>query len=225
MSEDARWWKLRDLFDHVPVDNQAKGQLFDEMNGATRLYHGVAHLELLWRRHLEYSPRVGLNEPAIETLIACAIAFHDSVYSRSESNNEQKSAEYWLRASAKSPLSREDREWVADTIRATADHLGYASRTKASNANGGIRERARLWVLDLDLTPLGEQPEVFAENTRLLRSEAADMPDLEWREALKKFYRRFLNAPHIYRFAEIAEDFEDQARRNLASQALDRSGP
>ena len=88
-----------------------------------------------------------------------------------------------------------------------------------------MRERARLWVLDLDLTPLGEKPGVFARNTRLLRSEAADMTDSQWKEALKKFYQRFLDAPHIYRFTELAEIFESQARRNLTSQGPDRFRP
>ena len=195
------------------------------MNGPTRLYHGVAHLETLWKRHLQYCRKARLSDSGIKTLIACAIAFHDSVYDYMGADNEERSAKYWLRASAGSRLSEEDRQWVADTIRATADHLGYKSGATGSSKAARTRERARLWMLDLDLTPLGERPEIFAHNTQLLRSEAADMTDSQWNESLRKFYQRFLDAPNIYRFAELAEIFESQARRNLTSQAPDETGP
>ena len=80
MAVSARWRGLQDLFDHVPLDDNAKERLFDEMSRPDRLYHGVAHLETLWLRHRLYSARVGLATPEIDTLVACAIAYHDSVF-------------------------------------------------------------------------------------------------------------------------------------------------
>lgn len=216
MAVSARWGGLQDLFEHVPLDDRAKGQLFDEMSRPDRLYHGVGHLETLWRRHRLYSGRVGLADPVTDTLVACAIAYHDSVYDFSGSDNEGRSAENWLRASAGSSVSEADRQWVAATIRATKDHLGYAPRRKAANARGKLRERAREWVLDLDLTPLGEPPDIYQHNTGLLRAEQKHLSDSEWDAGLMAFRKRFLAAPQIYRFPELAAIYDASARRNLA---------
>jgi predicted metal-dependent HD superfamily phosphohydrolase len=220
MAVTARWRGLQDLFDHVPLDDHAKEQLFDEMSRPDRLYHGVGHLEILWGRHQLYSARVGLATPAINTLVACAIAYHDSVFDFSRSDNEERSADYWLEVSANSAIADKDREWVAKTIRATKDHLGYAPDTKKTGAAARLRERARLWVLDLDLTPLGEPPDIFEANTRLLRSENRHLSDKEWDAGLSVFRDRMLSAPQIYRFAELSEIYDASARRNLAHSLL-----
>jgi predicted metal-dependent HD superfamily phosphohydrolase len=220
MAVSKRWGELQDLFDHVPLTDAAKAQLFDEMSRPDRLYHGIGHLETLWLRHRLYSPRVGLATPAINTLVACAIAYHDSVFDFSKSDNEERSADYWLEVSAHSSLSDKDREWVAKTIRATKDHLAYAPDTKKSVAAARLRERARMWVLDLDLTPLGEPPDIFQANTRLLRSENKHLSDKEWDAGLSVFRNRFLSAPQIYRFRELSEIYDASARRNLAQSLL-----
>ena len=153
------------LLARVPLPQRAKSELTAMMESDDRHYHGVNHLALLWRRHRLYAAAEGFDAPEIETLIACAIAYHDCVYARGRRDNEERSAEVWLRASAGSSLSDEDRQWVADTIRATADHLAYPDPA----ADAPLRERARLWVLDLDLTPLGEADADFDRNTELLR--------------------------------------------------------
>ncbi len=223
MAPSARWRGLHDLFEHVPLDDRAKGRLFDEMSKPDRLYHSVGHLELLWRRHRLYSGRVGLSDPAIDTLVACAIAYHDSVYDHSRSDNEDRSAEFWLRASAGSAVDDEDRQWVAQTIRATKDHLAYAPGAEAAGAEARLRERARAWVLDLDLTPLGEPSDVFDENTKLLRAESERLSDEAWEASMLVFRRRFLAAPRIYRFPELAAIFESAARRNLARPPLGKT--
>jgi predicted metal-dependent HD superfamily phosphohydrolase len=220
MAVSARWRGLQDLFDHLPLDDRAKEQLFDEMSRPDRLYHGVGHLEILWRRHLLYSARVGLDTPAINTLVACAIAYHDSVFDFSRSDNEDRSADHWLEVSANSAIVDKDREWVAKTIRATKDHLGYAPDMNKSGHAAKLRERARLWVLDLDLTPLGETPDVFEANTRLLRNENKHLSDKEWNEGLSAFRDRFLSAAQIYRFPELSEIYGASARRNLAKSLL-----
>jgi predicted metal-dependent HD superfamily phosphohydrolase len=222
MTAAQRWRGLDELFEHVPVDDRAKGRLSEEMSRPARLYHGVGHLEILWRRHRLYSGRVGLTDPAVETLIACAIAYHDSVCDPRRSDNEDRSAEYWLRACARSPVDKADRHWVAQTIRATKDHLACAPDAQAAGAQARLRERARAWILDLDLTPLGEPPDVFDENARRLRAESGHLSDAAWQANMRAFARRFLEAPRIYRFPELAAIFESSARRNLARLSLEK---
>jgi predicted metal-dependent HD superfamily phosphohydrolase len=202
------------LLARVPLPQRAKSELTAMMETDDRHYHGVGHLALLWRRHRLYAAAEGLNGPEIEILIACAIAYHDCVYERGRRDNEERSAEVWMRASAGTALSEDDRAWVADTIRATADHLAYPDPA----ATAPLRERARAWVLDLDLTPLGEADADFDRNTELLRREVPHLTDAQYDAGRLGFLRKISAAPRVYRTPTLAAQFEAQARANFARQ-------
>jgi len=208
------------LLARVPVPQRTKSELTAMMETDDRHYHGVNHLALLWRRHRLYAAAEGLDAPGIESLIACAIAYHDCVYARGRRDNEERSAEAWLRASAGASLSEEDRAWVADTIRATADHLAYPDPA----ATASVRERARVWVLDLDLTPLGEADADFDRNTELLRLEVPDLTDAQYDAGRLGFLRKLSAAPRVYRTPTLAAQFEGQARANFARQLVGGPG-
>ena len=212
MVKHPHWGRLQDLLDAAPLDAAAKDRLVQEMSRPERLYHGVAHIEGLWRLHRQYAEPAGLAGPEADRLVACAIAWHDSVYDPGRSDNEERSAEGWLGASAGAPMAEADRQWVAETIRATSNHLAYEPPAGTAET---FRERLRLWVLDLDLTPLGRSPEVFDRNTRLLRRESGAKSLAAWRAAMMGFRQRILDAPQIYRTPELAAIYEAAARRNL----------
>ena len=224
MATDARWGPLQDLLDETPLDDAVKDRLFREMSRPERHYHGVGHLHDLWRLHRRYAGRAGLSGQEADMLVACAVAWHDSVYDVDRSDNEERSAEAWLVASAGAPLAEADRQWIAATIRATANHLAYAPPPQTAATT---RERLRLWVLDLDLTSLGAPPAVFDRNTRLLRLENETKSDSEWRTSIAAFGRRLLDAPRIYRTPELAAIYETRARgnlrRHLAARPLDNA--
>ena len=117
-----------------------------------------------------------------------------------------------MEASEGSTLLIEERRWVAETIHATADHLGYAPKT--DGAALPIEERARLWVLDLDLTPLGEEWSEFEANSERLRAEDAGRAGAE--AGRLRFLAHIAAYPRIYRTPVIAHRFESAARRNLS---------
>lgn len=221
----AHWAGLDDLFRHVPLGEDSKRRLFEEMNRPGRLYHGVNHIAQLWRRHRRFAAEAGLDDPDIDRLMACTIAWHDSVYDPLRGDNEERSAGVWLDASKAGDLSAEDREWVAETIRATKNHLAYRPNGRLRAERSKQRERARQWMLDLDLSTLGDPPKVFEANTRQLRSEFAHQSDKQWMEKLRGFYSQLLHAPRIYRTPSLATRYEAQARRNLtAAMARDCQG-
>ena len=206
-----------ELLAHVPVSDSLKVELSAKMSAPNRFYHGIGHLAQLWRTHRSYAVEEGLTSPEIERLLACAIAFHDCVFDSSRRDNEAFSAKFWMRASVGSPLDAADRLWVAETILATRDHLGYDAAKRVENtAVARLRERARIWALDLDLTPLGRSPAEFDLDTALLRSEAAQMTDAEWEAGRLSFFRRTAQAPQIFRSPTLAAIFEAPARSNLA---------
>ena len=203
---------LEMLLQRVPVRSEVRRDLRRRLTSPDRRYHGAWHVALLWDRHLSF--RAGLPAPAEpwDTLIACAIAFHDAVYDPRRSDNEAASAALWRDADA--IIGAEGTAWVAGTIEATADHLG-------ARPEPGMTEEAwaaRCWMLDLDLTPIGEAPAEFAANSARLRAEFAHLEETEWQRRRIGFLRRLASAPRLYRSAALAGAFEATARGNIVRE-------
>jgi predicted metal-dependent HD superfamily phosphohydrolase len=225
MTGDADRKDFTALLNHAPVNASAKSALSAMMVEGDRFYHGEAHLAQLWRTHRSFATAEGMTAPGIETLIACAIAYHDCVYDSRRRDNEERSAEIWMHASARSPLNEADRRWVAETILATRDHIGYRERAYGAYASGdekmaaaSLRDRARIWALDLDLTPLGGTVAAFERDTASLRREAKHLTDEEWAAGRLTSLRRLVETPRIFWSPTLAEVFEGPARANLLRQ-------
>ncbi|MBL6076362.1 hypothetical protein JMJ56_00010 [Belnapia sp. T18] len=201
-----------DLLAGLPVSGAARGALAARMTAPERHYHGAGHLAVLWARHREFSEAAGLGDVATGRLIACAIAYHDAVYDAARRDNEARSAELWHADAAEAGLPEGEIDWVAGTILATADHLGYRP------APGEPDEAARLWMLDLDLTPLGEAPEAFDRNTALLREEYGHLDAAKWEAGRRAFLAGLRAWPQLYRTPVLAAAFEAAARRNIARE-------
>jgi predicted metal-dependent HD superfamily phosphohydrolase len=199
---------LHDLLTTAALSETARNLVLRQMATSGRHYHGLMHLATLWTRHHRFGTGTPFLAPAATRLIACTIAFHDAVYDATRSDNEYRSAQLWRRH-APADLPGADVDWVGATIEATANHLAlYDAATQ--------RARLRLWLLDLDLTPLGEPAELFARNTRRLRAEYRHLPDAEWQRSRVAFLGRLQAAPVLFRSARLAAAFEQQARRNIA---------
>ncbi|MBW6401218.1 hypothetical protein KPL78_25395 [Roseomonas sp. HJA6] len=159
-----------------------------------RAYHDTAHVGLLWLRHLMHGGDAG------DRGLALAILFHDAIYDPTARDNEARSAALLGR------VVPGDTGWAQQAILATADHLAYA----------GVDCRiARL--LDLDLTPLAEAPEVFARNSRMLRREYAAVSEPAWRAGRRVMLQRFEAAEPLFR-TRLGAIYETPARANLAAE-------
>jgi predicted metal-dependent HD superfamily phosphohydrolase len=200
------------LLSRVPVAAAARAALAARLRGADRHYHGEAHILLLWHRHLAFGTGLAVREEPWETLIACAIAYHDAVHDPRRRDNEAASAQLWREA--RPGLPARDVAWVAGTILATADHLG-ATREAGMDDPAWA---ARCWMLDLDLTPIGEAPAAFTANTAQLRQEFAHLPQAEWDARRIGFLRGLRAAPRLFRTDALAAAFEGPARRNIARE-------
>ena len=148
----------------VPIGEMSKWISRPAWRSRTDLSRCGASGPAVLRRHRLYGSVEALTRPDIEPLIAGAIAFHDLIYQIGASDNEYTLGRFWLRTSAGSAFSDADRTWVAETICATRNHLDYEPNWSAGEA-ARLRERARLWVLDLDLSALGENAGYFARAT------------------------------------------------------------
>ena len=157
-----------------------------------RGYHNAAHVGLLWLRHLGHGGDRG------DLGLARAILFHDAIYDPSAKDNEERSAQLLAELMPGDP-------WAEEAIRATADHVGYT---------GSDPRIMRL--LDLDLSPLGEEEPVFLRNSDALRREFAHVPEPDWLKGRHAVLGRFLHAPALFR-TEVGALYADRARRNLTA--------
>lgn len=216
------------LLSHVPVEAAAKDRLVALMSGPDRFYHGLDHLATLWTRHLALSQGSDLERPERRVLFACAIAFHDAIYDARRTDNERESAMLW-RESAQGRVAAGARDWVANAILASADHLGYRPDDAVSGVAGAAlrtdAERETLWFLDLDLTPLGESPDDFDRNTELLRREHPHLEPARFDDLRAGFLERIWRAPVLYRSERIRAAFERRARDNIRRELLRLSRP
>lgn len=159
-----------------------------------RAYHDAAHVGLLWLRHLMHGGDPGDRDMAL------AILFHDAVYEPLAKDNEARSA------ALLAELVPDAADWVRGAILATADHL--------ADPGGDCRV---LRLLDLDLTPLAERPEIFARNTALLRQEYAAVAEPDWRAGRSRLLARFAAAERLYR-TRLSAIYEAPARANLTAE-------
>jgi predicted metal-dependent HD superfamily phosphohydrolase len=199
---------LRKLLSTAALSLPARNIVLRRMAAPQRHYHGLAHIALLWSRHRRFAIGTAFRSPRDSRLIACAIAFHDVVYDPRRRDNERRSAQVWRRW-APADLPAADINWVAATIEATADHL-------APYPNTTHRDRLRLWLLDLDLTPLGEHAHIFARNSLGLRHEYRHLTEQEWQQGRRAFLEKLRTAPTVFRFAPLDAAFGRRARRNIA---------
>jgi len=206
---------LAELLRLLPITNAARRDLRRRLAEPGRHYHGAGHVALLWRRHRQLGAGSFVTQARWDRLIACAIAFHDAVYDPRRTDNEARSAALWRRAAPRLHLA--ERRWVERTILATADHLA----ADPGLARCGPSRLAQAWMLDLDLTPLGERAAEFDMNTRRLRREFAHLPEVAWEAGRIGFLRQMAAAPRLFQTRQLLARFGDRARANLTHALSD----
>ena len=188
------------LLARADLSAAANAELRDRYDEPHRGYHDAAHVGLMWLRHLMHGGDPGDRDMAL------AILFHDAIYDPLAHDNEERSA------ALAATLLRGDTGWVQEAIRATADHLAYASP-----------DCRVLRLLDLDLTPLAETPAVFERNTALLRREYAAVTEPAWRAGRLRVLERFAQTKRLFR-TRLSTIYEAPARENLAAAIKELGG-
>jgi predicted metal-dependent HD superfamily phosphohydrolase len=72
-------------------------------------------------------------------------------------------------------------------------------------------------LIDIDLSILGADPDVFDRFERNVRKEYWWVPGPLFRQTRAKILQSFLDRPSVYATAGFRERLEDAARRNLAA--------
>ena len=163
---------------------------------SSRVYHNMDHINNMLEKLTE-SKRFAENLDRI----LLAIWFHDIVYDAERSDNELKSAEFWIRKMTpylpEGPL-----QWGKMAILATINHY--------PNSDPDIQ-----LLLDLDLASLGASWEVFQKNSEQIRQEYIHVPNDQFHENRKAFLTKLLERPRIYGTDHWYDLLEQRARDNL----------
>lgn len=136
--------------------------------------------------------------------VVAATWFHHIVYDPARTDNEEQSARLAAVALRQIGHSVLTIEFVMQMIRATATE------------HPGRLPRQALTFLDADLAILGSHHERYIAYRDAIRREYAFVPDDEFAELRRERLERFLMRPNIYYTEGMREQFERQARANLA---------
>lgn len=172
-------------------------QLLEAYRQPHRAYHTVAHLEDCLHQfdiaHME------AEHPAE---VEVALWFHDAVYDLKATDNEAQSTLWALQALHQSGVSAAVSDRIAAMILATTHDCPPETNDCAL-------------LLDIDLSILGQSPEIFAVYEDRIRREYHWVPQAEYRVGRTAILKRFLARSSIYYTPFFRERLEVHARCNL----------
>ncbi len=162
-----------------------------------RHYHTQQHLDaclahFVKARHLAQHPHE----------VALALWFHDAIYDISATDNEQRSADWAREALLAAGASPETAQRVHALVMVTRHDCAPATPDEAL-------------LLDIDLSILGQQREVFDGYEEQVRVEFASVPEAIRRARRSRILQQFLERPRIYHTAHFHDALEARARDNL----------
>ncbi len=162
-----------------------------------RIYHTLKHIDgcfVMFEkiRHLANNPDA----------LALAIWFHDAIYELNAGNNEQRSADWFMKES--DGLFDENlRRLVYAHIMATL-HCGR----KIQNPDSKL-------MIDIDLSSFGLSWPEFLHDSNNVRKEQSDISDEAFYRKQCGFQKELLERPRFFQSDYFFEHHEKQARRNL----------
>lgn len=197
-----RFAELFDLADPAEV-SAIFGDIYALYTGTDRHYHGMAHIADCLA---EFDRVCDLaNDPMAMEM---AIWFHDVYYDGTRPDNELRSAHLADAALWRLGVSGARRAIVRELILDT--HHAKRPRTE----DGEL-------LVDIDLSSLAAQPDIFDDNTAKIREEFSHISDEAYTAGRQVFFRKMLARPSIYYTAEYRARSEAAARANL-QRAADR---
>ncbi|MFD2566907.1 HD domain-containing protein [Pseudotenacibaculum haliotis] len=169
--------------------------------GKKRHYHNLNHIYHMLRQAKECEAEVDDAE-----VVSFAIWFHDIIYKSSKKDNEEKSAEFARRTLENTELEKERVDKVYDLILSTKKH---------EIINPSIDND---FLLDFDLSILGQPWNVYEEYIQNIRKEYSIYPSFLYNPGRKKVLESFLRREVLYFTEKYRVLYEDQARKNLEKE-------
>ena len=197
MASEDRWtrlWKLAAVPKAPPGWYDRLDTLYTEPH---RHYHTWFHIaECL--REFDAASNLAVRPVAVEL----AIWFHDAIYEPRAPDNEERSAELATKCMSETALAHDLANPVAQLILATKHHVPSPDPDAA-------------FLLDVDLSILGQPENRFLEYEQQIREEYAWVTEPTFKSKRAEILERFLARERIYLKEWFFERYESSARANL----------
>ncbi|MBO6184247.1 MAG: hypothetical protein J6O88_06060 [Chryseobacterium sp.] len=166
-------------------------------SGKSRHYHNLQHLENMFEE-------IDVVRNQIENFnnISFSIFYHDLIYDATSKLNEEKSADIAEERLRILGLNDEDIQKIHQQILATKFH----KHSVDEDVN---------FLLDVDLSVLGKNSQVYLEYTKQIRKEYSIYPDFLYKPGRKKVLQHFLDLESIFKTDYFKNKYENQARENM----------
>ncbi len=187
--------KLEDAGMYQPTPSDILGYLVERYNEPHRYYHTLAHIDYGLKVYKEL-----MAEP-LPVLEFFAWAYHDAVYDSTQSDNEQRSADVFMRDALNwgFPMSSCDR--VTELILAT-----HPSAEPISVVN------------DIDLSILGAAPELYDTYVQQIRKEYSWVEPEVWRKGRTAVLKQLMHRSKLYITPEFEGAFTLPAIENISRE-------
>jgi predicted metal-dependent HD superfamily phosphohydrolase len=162
-----------------------------------RHYHNLQHLDHMFSELNSIKSKLENY-----TGVSFSVFYHDVVYDAVSKSNEEKSAEL-----AESRL----RELNIDQnliIKVSRQIIATKSHQESDDSDTN-------YLLDADLSILGQDAETYREYTQKIRKEYSLYPDLLYKPGRKKVLQHFLELNSIFKTENFREKYEKRARENM----------
>jgi predicted metal-dependent HD superfamily phosphohydrolase len=173
-------------------------QLMDSYSEPQRYYHTLDHIEHCLSLFDNISSK--LKSPHALEL---AIWFHDVIYQPGAANNEQLSADQFMRTTK----NRFD-----DSLRNTVYQHIMATLHLHSEMNHADTQ----YMVDIDLSSFGLPWPEFIHDSENLRREMAHLSNEDYCRKQSAFQQALMDRPRFFRSDYFYQNYESQARQNLS---------
>jgi predicted metal-dependent HD superfamily phosphohydrolase len=193
----ARWIDLWAEMGAKEGDSLAAYLRLHSAYSHNRFYHNFSHIGMCLK---EFDAIKGnLEGPSA---VEFAIWFHDVVYDTTKKDNEEKSAESASEILKAANMDAPFVQRVGDLITATK-HVG------------NISDNDTKYLVDIDLSILGQRADVFEKYCKDIRREYSRIPEDEYRKGRIAVLESFSNRPRIYATDFFRDKYGAQARINI----------
>jgi predicted metal-dependent HD superfamily phosphohydrolase len=192
-----RWENVWQQLHAGTVPQDVFEELIRAYSSADRFYHNLKHIEDCLSL-FDQTRFLAAHPEEVEL----AIWFHDAVYDTRRNDNEQKSAEWAKSVIIQAWLDHDIAERISRSILATRHDI------EVTGADAQL-------MIDIDLSILGWEPDVFWRYEENIRKEYAWVSENIFRQKRIEILHGFLDRQHIYYREKYREMFEEQARTNL----------
>lgn len=194
---EDRWMGLFSSVDNSSIVKEGLRQLVARYSETHRHYHTLHHVNACLEQ---------LNEVVDYIVdpfnIESAIWFHDVIYDPKRDDNEDMSAKY-----AKASL---ESIGLSSNVIAQIEHLILLTKHPSNPITSDEK-----YLIDIDLSTLAANEELYDSYELSIRKEYAFVPDLLYKAGRKKILNAFSNLDRIYRTDYFYEKYESRARKNI----------